>query len=305
MEQSTLDWLMEGDRAIRWQTMRDLLDAPEAEWNAERDRVADEGWGAALLAFQLPDASWPAGRWTDTTWTLLLLMDFGLPPSNAGARRAVEEHYLSRPIIRDEKLLTTRLDLCHVGFWLRFGSYFYGTDERLLPLVRTILNLQMEDGGWNCRRRNYPDTKHSSFHTTFNVLEGLREAAHMGLLDAEEFRGVETLAMEFMLQHRMYKSDKTDAVISERFTHLSFPSHWHYTVLRGLDYMRDTVEIMDARLDEPCKLLQSRMKANGRWPVEHRIPGKMLIDMEKMGGDSRWNTLRALRVLRNRSGPLP
>ncbi|MHB8637189.1 MAG: hypothetical protein ACYC96_12035 [Fimbriimonadaceae bacterium] len=92
---------------------------------------------------------------------------------------------------------------------------------------------------------------------------------------------------------------KTGAIIHELFLDLTFPSHWHYTVLRGLDYVRDTPLIKDHRLDDPLSVIEGRRKPNGRWPVEKRIPGITFFDMEKMGQDSRWNTLRALRVLRS------
>ena len=84
--------------------------------------------------------------------------------------------------------------------------------------------------------RNYPGTSHSSFHTTFNVLENLRIAATRGIVEQLAFRDAESRAAEFMLSHRLYRSDRTGEVISERFTDLTYPWHRHYTFLRGLDY---------------------------------------------------------------------
>jgi hypothetical protein len=89
-------------------------------------------------------------------------------------------------------------------------------------------------------------------------------------------------------------------VISDRFTCLTYPWHWHYTVLRGLDYLRLARAIEG--LDDAIALLRQRRKPNGRWPLQKRIPGTLLVEMEKPGGESRWNTLRALRVLRCRDG---
>jgi hypothetical protein len=148
--------------------------------------------------------------------------------------------------------------------------------------------------------RNYPDRRHSSFHTTFNVLENLRIAVAQGLMEEVAFREAEARAAELLLEHRLYRSDKTGEVISERFTHLTYPWHWHYTFLRGLDYLRLTTAIHDERLDDPIQLLLEQRKPNGRWPLQKRIPGTLLVEMEKPGGESRWNTLRALRVLRAR-----
>ncbi|MET0201631.1 MAG: hypothetical protein ABW245_07235 [Gaiellaceae bacterium] len=148
--------------------------------------------------------------------------------------------------------------------------------------------------------RNRPATRHSSFHTTFNVLEGLRIAAARGAIPEPGFREAEARAAELMLQHRLFHSDRTGEVISERFTHLTYPWHWHYTVLRGLDYLRLTPAIGDERIEEAIELLRQRRKPNGRWPLQKRIPGTLLVEMEKPGGESRWNTLRALRILRRR-----
>jgi hypothetical protein len=305
--ESVIDWLMEGDPVIRWQTLRDLCGQPEDAWQAERRQTVQTGWGVRFLECLRPDGTWPTGRWTDTVWTLLTLIDCGIPPNHPPVRDAAErflERNLTPERAVNENWLLTRMDLCHLGFWLRIGAYFLGNDVRLASVAQTVLGVQMPDGGWNCRKRNYPQTHHSSFHTTFNVLEGLSLAVEAGVVSAGVFRQREARALEFMLAHRMYRSDRTGAIVDERFTHLTFPSHWHYTVLRGLDYLRERREIGDTRLDDPIALLVSRRSGKGRWPVEKRIPGTTLFDMETMGGDSRWNTLRMLRVLQCRQTAL-
>ena len=307
IHESVLDWLMEGDPVIRWQTLRDLSNEAPEVWQAERRQIVQTGWGAQFLENLRPDRTWPAGRWTDTLWTLLMLMDCGFPPDHPPVREAAKqflEQYLTPTRAGDPKWLVSRMDLCHLGFWLRMGAYFLGNDPWLGKIAETVFQLQMPDGGWNCRKRIDPQTHHSSFHTTFNVLEGLSLLAERESGVASVFRQSEARALEFMLCHQLYRSDRTGEIIDERFTHLTFPSHWHYTVLRGLDYLRGCSQISDARLDDPLALLVSRRKPNGRWPVERRIPGKTFFDMEKMGGDSRWNTLRALRVLQCRQRAL-
>ena len=302
-QESVTAWLMEGDPVIRWQTLRDLCSRPADEWQAEQRQTLQSGWGARFLESLRPDGTWPDGRWTCTVWTLLTIMDCGLPSDHLALHDAARQ-FLDRNLTPeraiDEDWLLKRVDLCHLGFWLRIGAYFLGNDARLASVAGTVLRAQMPDGGWNCRKRNYPQTHHSSFHTTFNILEGLSLAAKAGVVSLNVFRQSEARALEFMLAHQMYRSDRTGEIIHERFTHLTFPIYWHYTVLRGLDYLRDRPEIGDSRLEDPIALLVSRRRPDGRWPVEKRIPGTTLFDMEKMGGDSRWNTLRALRVLQSR-----
>jgi hypothetical protein len=303
-DESVIDWLLAGDPAIRWQVMRDLLDEPPEKWERERARVVHEGWVAELLGHQREDGEWPAGRWTASTWTLLLLVDLGLPEGHPAASRPLKrllDRFMSPDTEVDGAAMLKRVDLCHLGFWLGLGAHFLGDDKRLPALGEAVLSAQYDDGGWNCQMRNYPNRRHSSFHTTFNVLENARPAAAKGLVSEPAFHKAEARAVEFMLAHRLYRSDRTGEVISERFTHLTYPWHWHYNVVRGLDYMRLTPAISDARLADAVDLLHEKRKPNGRWPLQKRIPGTLLVEMEKPGQESRWNTLRALRVLRARS----
>ena len=299
-DDSVIEWLLAGDTVIRWQVMRDLLDEPPAVWERERRRTVDAGWVAGMLEHRSPDGDWPKGRWTDNVWALLLLVTCGIPEDHAGARadtrRRLGQIVPSAEV--DGAALLKRLDLCHVGFWLGLGAYFLENDERLPQLAAAVLDAQLSDGGWNCHMRRRPDVTHSSFHTTFNVLENLRFAAERGAVPNDKFREAEARALEFMLAHRLYRSDKTGEVIAERFTHLTYPWHWHYTVLRGLDYMSATPAISDPRAGDALELLRERRRPNGRWPLQKRIPGTLLVEMEKPGTESRWNTLRALRILR-------
>ena len=303
-EDSVVEWLLEGDAVIRWQVLRDLLDEPAPVWEEERRRTVESGWVAGMLGRQGSDGRWPKGRWTDSVWALLLLVACGLPDDHPSGRTHTDEQ-LARLVPSTAEIDAARLlkgmDLCHLGFWLGLGSYFVPADERVGLLAEAVLAAQLDDGGWNCRARVRP-VRHSSFHTTFNVLEGLRIARERGIVSEAVFRGSEARALELMLAHRLYRSDRTGEVIEDRFTHLTYPWHWHYTFVRGLDYIRSTRAIQDARLDDPIELLRERRKPNGRWPLQKRIPGTLLVEMEKPGSDSRWNTMRALRILRGRDG---
>ena len=172
-EEAVLDWLLDGDPAIRWQVMRDLLDAPSAEWEHERARTLETGWVHDLLSHQDRSGEWPKGRWSASTWTLLLLVACGIPERHPAAARPLErlfERFMPPGSDVDPQFLLKRVDLCHLGFWLGLGAYFVPDDARLAPLGEAVLSAQYDDGGWNCQMRNYPERLHSSFNTTFNVL---------------------------------------------------------------------------------------------------------------------------------------
>jgi hypothetical protein len=302
-ETAVVDWLMEGDPSIRWQVMRDLLDEPAAAFEAERAQVAKAGWGAALLERQEPKGTWAGGlynpKWTSTFYTLLLLRDLGLPGDNEGARRAAEI-LLDRGKRNDGGLDYStdgrHSETCVTGMGLSMLARFGVAPGRLEPIVEHLLRQQMDDGGWNCQ--SYSGDTHASFHTTISALEGLREwaavtAASPGVLAARE-RG-----HHFLLAHRLFRSHRTGAVAKPEFTRFSFPPRWHYDVLRSLDYFQSVRAPREAGFEDAIALVEKRRQADGRWLLQNVHRGAVFFELEAGASQpSRWNTLRALRVLR-------
>jgi hypothetical protein len=272
LDSATLAWLMEGDPAIRWQVMRDLLDAPEAEWQAERQRTLGEGWGSQFLACQDPDGRWGGGiyspKWVSSTYTLLTLVGIGIPgecaPARTGARLVIDQMLGPQCDAAFQKQLAA-CDRCIVGMILHLAVYFGIEDERVDALVENLLAERMPDGAWNCRRHRPEKPQHSSFHTTLNVLEGLRaflERAESPL--SGDVRAAEQAAQEFLLQHRLFRSDKTGALINPDFTRLVYPPRWHYNTLRALSYFVRAGTQPDPRLGEAVALLQKHPDPAGR-----------------------------------------
>jgi hypothetical protein len=300
---AVLDWLLQGDPSIRWQTMRDLLDRPEREWSAERERVAREGWGTRLLAEQSPDGRWGGGlyspKWVSTHYTLLLLRSLGLPPIEPARRAAtqlLDGGFQPDGGIRASRAKAEPGETCVTGMTLAMTTCFRLNDERNYGMVEHLLRVQTPDGGWNCLWRN--GSRHGSFHTTISALEGLLEYERMYPEQADAARAAGARGREFLLVHRLFRSHTTGAVVSEAMTRFSFPPQWHYDVLRGLDYFQAAAAPRDDRLDDAIGLLTRKRRKDGTWPLQNRHPGPLWFEMEEVGKPSRWNTLRALRVLR-------
>jgi hypothetical protein len=301
-----ISWLMEGDPAIRWQAMRDLLDAPEEKWRAERRRTQNEGWGKQLLAKQGADGVWGGGlyspKWISSTYTLLALVDIGLPPDCEPARRgtqiALDGLYGTAA---DDALYqrTNTYDQCVSGMLVQLAAYFGIAADRVNLMVTSLIENCTPDGGWNCRIKRRPFPHHSSFHTTINVLEGLRGTVERGIYAGNKaVLAAEAGAREMLLNHKLFRSHRTGRIIDERWMLLSYPPRWHYDVLRALDYFRRSGAGCDPRLQESIDLLICRRRPDGRWPLQHKHRARAYFDMERTGGPSRWNTLRALRVLK-------
>ncbi len=298
----TIDWLLAGDACIRWQTKRDLLSLPVEDYEADRLTVATTGWGHRLLSYQDTDGSWGgqlySGKWTSTTYSLLLLRRMGLDQGHLGANAAVELLWDGARYFDDGLTVAQSIDApeaCVTSMYLALATYFGFADERVEAATQWLLDNQLDDGGWNCRTVRFGD-RHSSFHTSIMALEALAEIDR-STPGRTEIADALTKGSEFFLDHRLYKSHRTGQIVSAAFTRFSFPPRWHYDALRGLEHFANTSAPLDKRLDDALALLHSRQRKDGRWPVQNKHAGKVWFDMEKVGRPSRWNTLRSLRVL--------
>ena len=302
-----LKWLLDSDPAIRWQVMRDLTSEAPNAIAAERSRVATEGWGSLLLAHQSPAGHWGEGPrgWRDdlpkddrrlliTLYSLVVLMDLGLDPASNHARKMIDrvDNRLVFKRLNNRPFLHGETEPCINGRILAIGAYFKEPND---ALASQLLEEQLEDGGWNCEA---PKSRHSSFHTTICVLEGLLVYERAGRKSAAVAKA-RRKAEDYLLERRMFRSLRTHEVIDKRWLRFSFPTFWHYDVLRGLDYLRNAGIKPDSRVSDAIETVIERRHQNGRWPLNLLHPEHIPLKIESaVDGASRWNTLRALRVLR-------
>lgn len=310
-----IDWLLNSDPSIRWQVMRDLLDAPESEWTAERAKVETKGWGARLLSCQEKDGQWAGGAflpadfdprewqergqpWTATSFSLSQLREFGLDPSSEWAKRAVEligAHcrwdHAGQPFWQGE------VEECINGRTVADGAYF-GVD--VSSIVDRLVGERQVDGGWNCERIN--GSVCSSFATTINVLEGLLEYERVtgGTPESREAR---KSGEEYLLKRKLFRRLSTGEPADGRFLDFLHPNRWRYDVLRALDYFRTSAILIgadpDPRLGEAIDHLRSRRLEGGAWPLDWSPAGRVWFELDDgPGKPSRWITLRAMRVLK-------
>jgi hypothetical protein len=306
MAHPDLAWLLDSDPSIRWQVMRDLTDQPDEVVASERARVATEGFGARLLSVRDPDGQWAGGAlfpasppsgpgqpWTTTQWALLLLKDLGLEPDSPQARETVA-------LVRDncrwehagERFFDGEVEPCINGRTVGIGAYF---GEDVTAIVDRLLTEQMDDGGWNCEQEN--GSNRGSFHTTINVLEGLLDYEDANG-PASEVTAARRRAEDYLLERRLLRRRSTGEIIDPEWTRCAFPTRWFYDILRALEYLRRAKVEPDERVQEAVALIEAKRDRHRRWPLENTYRGDVYFHMEQEGQPSRWNTLRAMRVLR-------
>ena len=293
-----IDWLLDSDPAVRWQVMRDLTDASAEAVAAERIRIPREGVGAEILACQGADGSWHrdgAPVWLPPLFTMQLLRATGVDRAEPAVVSAVarleagfrwDEEFGSKPFFEGE------VEPCINGGTLALGAYFGHPTE---SLARRLISEQLDDGGWNCEA---PKSVRSSFHTTICVLEGLLEYER-AVGSAPEVASARRRGEEYLLERGLFRRRSTGEVANPAFLKFAFPPRYHYDVLRALDYFRAAGVRPDARMSDALQIVESRRQADGRWLLDHAYDEALAFPFnESVGEPSRWNTLRALRVLR-------
>jgi hypothetical protein len=304
---NVIKWLLEGDASIRWQVLRDLEGAAAEDVEVARAKVAHEGWGVRLLKLADAKGLWAGGAcfpadyrgdepgqpWTATMHTLQTLQILGLDPASKSARRAIAlvaengrwEH-------EGQRYFDGEVEPCINGRTIETGAYF---GVNVDGIVERILSERLDDGGWNCEAEN--GSVRSSFDTTINVLDGLVAYARMKG-DSAEVREARQGGEEYLLERSLYRRKSTGEVVDQAYLDFAFPYYWHYDLLRALDYFRRSGARPDPRMAEAVEVVRSKQQPDGRWLLDRIHPGRVHFDIDgPVGSPSRWNTLRALRVI--------
>ena len=301
---TTIEWLLQGDVSIQYLTKKYLLNEDKNNLEKLRKRIATEGWGKAFLDQRKETGHWSFGfyqkKWVSSHYTLLDLRYLEIEP----VEQILETINLILKNCKhsDGSINESRIprsgDVCVNGMFLNYAAFFTMPEKELMSVVDFLLDNTMPDGGFNCKAQR-SGSVHSSMHTTISVLEGIWEFFKSGYqYRRQELVKAKKDAEEFLLMHRLFKSDKTGEIIDKKWTMLSFPSRWRYDILRTLLYFADTGAPYNPRMDDAIQILLTKRRKDGTWPVQVKHSGKVHFDMEKPGEPSRFNTLRALRVLK-------
>ena len=296
-------WLLEGDVSVQYQVHRDLLATEKPDL---RDRIATEGWGAQFLSFRKREGHWGQRfyqpKWISTHYTILDLKNLAISQDNKEIRQSLSQ-VIQKLKGQDGGIFPfgaeKKSDVCVNGMFLNYASYFGTREDDLKSIVDFLLTEHMKDGGFNCNS-NGIGAIHSSVHSTISVLEGILEYAGNGnTYRLDELQESAAKARTFLLQHRLFRSDRSGKIIDRRMLMLSYPSRWRYDLLRALDYFHFAGVNYDPRMQDALDILNKKRRKDNKWPVQARHPGQTHFEMEKTGGPSRWNTLRAMRVLQH------
>jgi hypothetical protein len=298
-----IDWLLNGDVSIQFQVYRDLL----AEHREDlRVRIDGEGWGSEILSKRKPNGHWGSGyyspKWISSHYSILDLRNLWLSPDDPVVRETMEM------ILKHEKGPDGGInpsgnikesDVCMNGMMLNCATYFGMDEDDLKSIIDFILDQILPDGGFNCQY-NRSGAKHSSLHSTLSVAEGFYEYEKNGYsYRLDEVIKARELAEEFILMHQLFISDRTGEIIKKSFLRFPYPPRWKYDILKALDYFQYSGAKWDERMKPAIDVILKKKNKDGTWNQYAEYSGLTHFKMEKAGKPGRWNTLRAMRVLKH------
>jgi hypothetical protein len=303
MDQKIIDWLEDSDPVIRFRLHRDLLHSDPFIVNQIRESIATQGWGKAFMDHRNDDKHWGQAyylpKYTSTHYTLLSLRMIHYPVGDPRIEETIDMILTQNignggGITHSIKYPTS--EVCITGMFLNVACYFKAPMEKLQSLIDYLIKTQLSDGGFNCRYA-HKKTHHSSVHTTLSVCEGLWEYEKNGYTyRLDEVRQKRKEGEEFLLGHKLFKSDKTDSIINESFLTMPWPYHWCYDVMRALEYFVKSNHPYDPRMQEAIDWLKSK-ETQGIWPMNPKRNGQYFFTMEKVSRRSKINTVRAMAIL--------
>ncbi len=299
--QENIDWLMEGDPSVKYLTQKYLLNnrLPDIQ-----KRMTFDGWVSDLLALQLPNGHWGEKfyqpKWISTHYTILDLRNFECDP-DLDQIKSILARILNEEKGPDGGLLpigsTQQSDVCVNGMAINYLTYFGMPESDMHSIVDFILSEKMSDGGFNCQS-NRKGARHSSLHSTISVMEGFENYLKLGYsYKAKNIKEALESSTEFILMHRLYKSDKTGNVISQAMTKRVFPWRWKFNILRCLWHFAINDYKLDPRCEDAINVLIDKKGKDNRWKLQAHHPGKRHFDFEKVSVSSRIVTMMAMKVL--------
>jgi hypothetical protein len=301
-DKQIINWLLEGDVSIQYQVHRDLLGSEQRKLQQQIEKT---GWGAKFLSKRKSNGHWGKKfyqpKWTSTHYTLLDLRNLCISPDNPLIKGSIDL-ILSNEKGQDGGILPIGLDqkcdVCLNGMFLNYACYFKTESDDLKSITDFILSQHMNDGGFNCQS-NRKGARHSSLHSTLSVLEGITEyEINSFKYRLDELLEAKKSSIEFVLTHKLFISDRTGEIINKDFLKLSYPSRWRYDILRALDYFQYAKVDYDERMEDAIDVLLRKRTKENVWKLQANHPGQFHFHMEQVGNPSRWNTLRALRILK-------
>lgn len=297
-----ISWLLDGDISIQVQVKRDLLEISEEVLVDDALRIHTEGWSKQIIERRNPSTFlWGDGvyspKWISTHYTLLELKFMGVDSSQTYFQESTQI-LLDTMWYNQGKVMKYRYqDMCVCAMILSICTYAHIQSPKINEIIDYILLHQYPDGGWNCSWQK--KDMHSSLHTTISVLESLRDYENYGYTyRLNEIKDSITLGIEFMLKKKLFRSVRTNEIIDWKMTKLSFPDRWMYTTIRALDYLQSIQFPYDERLNEAIHDILKEKTLNSTFLLQNTRQNKIHFVMEKQNKESRWNTLRVLRILK-------
>jgi hypothetical protein len=319
-----IEWLLEEDNpSVRYFALTDILEKEEnnKEVKSTKEKIMIEGVVPKILKKQKEGGYWvnPENfyvytKYKGTVWSFIALAELNADGNNSQIKQTCE-YILKSSQDRESGGFSVRGDAnsggthnqvipCLTGnmIWalIKFG---FLEDPRVKQGINWILKYQRFDDGIKLAPKGWPYERYKNCwgkHTChMGVVKNLKALTEIPPdKRSDEIKDFIRNAVEYMLQHRIYKqSHNMDVVAKQEWTQFGFPLLWKIDALEVLDLLTK-LGYKDDRMQDAIDLVVSKQEMNGRWLLEKSFNGRVQVNIEQKDKESKWITLFALKVLK-------
>ena len=321
LQDDVIEWLLEpSNPSIRFWALQQILDKSSEDKKVKQaqNAVMRSDCVKRFLDAQDSEGFWEKHediynpKYTATTHNLLILAELGAKRTPE-IEKALEHVFLFQresghflinlPRTEKGRASVVKDGCCIDGNILFYMVHFGYVDD---PRVKALIDFQVdyydaENYGWPCRAFPIDASKVfpvNCYMGAVKVLKGFSRIPRRKL--SSEVQNIINRYVEVILDNQIYKYLKNpDGNRKEKagWKRFGFPVFYQSDVLEVLDILTE-LGVKDKRMQESVDLVVSNRDSGGRWLLKNTFNGKMLCDIEEKGKDSKWITLRALRVLK-------
>ena len=324
LNQDSIEWLLEeGNPSVRYFTLMDIMDQNEkkSEVIESKEKIMMEGIVPKILGKQKQGGYWVNNenfyvytKYKGTVWSFILLAELNAEESDDQIKQTCE-FILKNSQDRESGGFSihgnendggvhNQIIPCLTGnmIWalIRFG---FLEDPRVQHGIEWIFKYQRLDDRIERAPKGWPHERYKNCwgkHTChMGVVKNLKALAEIP--PDKRSDGINDFidkAAEHMLNHHIYKqSHNLDVVAKQEWTQFGFPLMWKIDALEVLDILTK-LGYKDDRMQDAIDLVISKQDENGHWNLEKTFNGRMQVNIEHKGKESKWITLFCLRVLK-------
>ena len=323
LKKDSTEWLLEPDNpSVTYLTLTEILGKPENNSQVKKSKIdiMKKGPVPKILAKQNDEGYWGIAedfymrsKYKGTVWSLIILAELGADGRDERIKKTCEfllkisQDYESGGFSHrgnfnsggNHNDIIPCLSGNMVWTMIRFG---YLNDLRVQKAINWLIKHQRYDDGIAQAPEGWPYRYEKCWGT---------HTCHMGIVKtlkalaeippnkrSKSVNNTIENSVNYLFKHHLYKkSHDLSQVGHQDWIKFGFPRLWQTDALEMLEILIN-LDYYDKRMQDAVDLIVNKQNNEGKWNMERTFNGRFQTSIEPKGKPSKWNTLKALKVLK-------